>query len=234
MADRLSPDQSDTKRTLNLMKVSSFYYDQAKLFLMKCLYSRETQSWGRIISLGISKWHRPQIFLHTVLLKAFGRLAGRWYLKQSFVEASADNLHRINPIRHFSLAVVVIARSRLSESLFFFILCLSMSYKILCPQITGSCSVILCAKKSAWPKQTPHSMFPFTPLNSRRQTYPLAPTPSRRFLHRGCQCYIRRGPAVDVDAVCRLRYCKINTLHMLNQICSFTFQSVCTLPHSTE
>lgn len=129
-------------------------------------HSREKNSWITILSLGISNWHRPQIFLHTVLLKAFGRLTGRWYFKQSFVETAMDNVHRINPISHFGLAVVVIARSGHSKSLFIF--CLLWAIKT-----DNWVMVRYSMLESVWPKQKPHSMFPFTSLNSQRQTYPL-------------------------------------------------------------
>lgn len=107
---------------------------------------------------------------------------GRWYLKQSFVEASTDNLHCINPIRHSSLPEVVIAKSRLSERLFIFCLlwaiksCLSLDN-----WVTFCYSMCKCV--CVWPEQTLHNMFEWTSLNSQMQTNPLTLRPSPRFLH---------------------------------------------------
>lgn len=106
---------------------------------------------------------------------------GRWNLKQSFVEASMDNLHCINPIRHSSLPEVVVAKCRLSKRLFIF--CLLWAIKSRCPWITGSHSVILCANMCVWPEQTLHNLFEWTSLNSPEQTNPLTLSPSPRFLY---------------------------------------------------
>lgn len=62
-------------------------------------------------------------------------------------------------------------------------------------------------QKCAWPKQTPHSMFPITSLNSQRQTYPLAPHPleDSYIVPANIKLKSTKVPsAVDMNTVCSL------------------------------
>lgn len=125
MAESLSLAQSNSKYTLNLMRVyfsvlpGQNINNEMTLFGRKVVLNKNYVPWQTI--------DKGRTYSSTESYR--GLLAGSQdidILKQSFVEASMDNLHCINPIRHFSLAVVVIARG--SKSLGFFYLLSSLSY----------------------------------------------------------------------------------------------------------